>query len=242
MDTLDKRVQSQNGGKKSSKKTFKTASKKNSKRCSKGKILKEGYETKTGKKVSASCIKAQSATGKKTSKELSKYFKKKESKQKMAREKFPHEASIKCKKGQIKREGYEIKAHKSHTKNGTEINVKGHWVAPNCIQSVMGRSTKGEKLITLMEKDVLKPFGYSNIESLSVEQRQKALKKAIRAVKPLSIYRRIIAIATLNKNKDLKLYKILRQDADWIKTQVEYIKQKGFKASSKAVSKKVSKK
>ena len=34
------------------------------------------------------------------------------------------------------------------------------------------------------------------------------------------------AIATLNKNKDEKLYKILREDADWIKTQPEYIEKK----------------
>jgi hypothetical protein len=66
----------------------------------------------------------------------------------------------------------------------------------------MGRSTKGPKLITLMEKDVLKPFGYENVLSMDKLSRQKALKKAIQTIKPLSIYRRIIAITTLNKNKD----------------------------------------
>lgn len=238
MDTLNLRVYSQNGGKKTSKK----ASKKTSKKCSKGQILRKGYKTKTGKKVSSSCIKAQSATGKKTSKVLAKYIQKKESKQKQARQKFPKEASSKCKPGQIKREGYYTKAHKSHTKSGEEIKVKGHWVAPGCIDSVMGRSTKGPKLITLMEKDVLKPFGYSNVDSMTKQQRQKALKKAIQTIKPLSIYRRIIAIATLNKNKDTKLYKILREDADWIKTQPEYIKQKASKKASKKSSKKTSKK
>ena len=140
---------------------------------------------------------AQSATGKKTSKILKKYIEKKESKQKQSRQKFPKEAKMKCGKGEIKREGYYTKSHTSHSKSGKEINVKGHWVAPGCIPSVMGRSTKGPKLITLMEKDVLKPFGYKDIDTMSRTSRQKALKKAIQAIKPLSIYRRIIAIALI---------------------------------------------
>jgi hypothetical protein len=240
MDILNNCIYQQDGGKKDSKKSKKT-SKKSSKKCSKGQILREGYKTKSGKKVSAGCIKAQSATGKKTSKELKKYIEKKESKQKQAKQKFPKEATSKCGPGQIKREGYYTKAHMSHTKSGKEIDVKGHWVAPGCIDSVLGRNTKGVKLITLMEKDVLKPFGYEKVDLMTKLERQKALKKAIKVIKPLSIYRRIIAIATLNKNKDAKLYKILREDANWIKTQPEYIKQKSYKKSSKVTSKKSSK-
>lgn len=235
MDSLHKRVYKQNGDKKVSKN-------KSSKKCSKVQILREGYKTKTGKKVKSSCIKAQSATGKKTSKILKKYIEKKESKQKQSRQKFPKEAKIKCIQGEIKREGYYKKSHTSHSKSGKKINVKGHWVAPGCILSVMGRSTKGPKLITLMEKDVLKSFGYTKVENITKSSRQKALKKAIQTIKPLSIYRRIIAIATLNKNKNDKLYKILREDAKWIKTQPEYIKQKTSKKTSKNLSKKTSKK
>jgi len=140
------------------------------------------------------------------------------------------------------REGYYISTHSSHTKSGKTTSVKSHWVAPGCIESPLGRSTKGAKLITLMEKDVLKPFGYNSIESMSKSARQTALKKAIQTIKPLSIYRRIIAIATLNKNKDAKLYKILREDADWIKTQSEYLAKKASKKTSKKSSKKSSKK
>ena len=202
MEFLQSRIH-QNGGKKSSKKS----SKRSSKKCYKGSIMRQGYTTKTGKKVNPGCIEARSATGKKTSIKLKKYIEKKESKQKQARQKFPEEAKQKCKPGQIMREGYHIKSHSTHTKTGKKITVQGHWVAPGCITSPMGRSTKGVKSIILMEKDVLKPFGYTKVESMSKTARREALKKAIKAVKPLSIYRRIIAIATLNKNKDEKLYK-----------------------------------
>ena len=253
MEFITNRVQ-QNGGKKSYKKSSKKASKKSSKKssrkssrksskkCSKGQIMRQGYTTKTGKKVKSGCIEARSASGKKTSVELKKYIEKKESKQKQARQKFPEQARQKCKPGQIMREGYHIKSHQGHSKSCKKISVSGHWVAPGCIQSPMGRSTKGPKLITLMEKDVLKPFGYTKIETMGKTARREALKKAIKAVKALSIYRRIIAIATLNKNKDEKLYKILREDAEWIKTQPEYLASKASKKSSKKSSKKTSKK
>lgn len=204
--------------------------------------MREGYTTKTGKNVGSGYIEAHSATGKKTSIILKKFIEKKESKQKQSRQKFPKQANQNYGSGEIMREGYHIKAHDSHSKSGEKINIKGYWVASGCIQSPLGRSTKGNKVIVLMEKNVLKLFGYENIVSISKLKRQIALKKAIQAIKPLSVYRRIIAIATLNKNKDEKLYKILREDANWIKTQPEYLIKKASKKDSKKASKKDSKK
>ena len=204
--------------------------------------MRDGYTTKTGKIVNSECIQSISATGKKTSIQLKKYIEKKENIQKQARQKFPEESSKICSKGEIMREGYYIKEHSTHTKYGKKIQVKKHWVAPGCINSPLGRSTKGSKIITIMEKDVLKPFGYENIEKMSVNDRHSALKKAIKSIKPLSIYRRIIAIATLNKNKNKNLFDILREDAEWIKTQPEYITKKVSKKTSKKVSKKTYKK
>ena len=104
-----------------------------------------------------------------------------------------------------------------------------------------GGKKSSKKLFTL-EKDILKPFGYIKIESMSKISRQKALKKAIKIIKPLSVFRRLNAIAILNKNKNEKLYKILQEDAKWIKTQPEYISKKLSKKSSKKISKKSSKK
>lgn len=247
MDTLTQLKRVQN--KKLSKKPPKKPSKKPSKKCSKSQILRRGYTTKTGKKVSSGCIEATSGSGKKTSIELKKYIQKKESKQKQSRQKFPNEANQECKPGQILREGYYVHTHKSHSKLGKDTNVKSFWVKPGCVDSQLNRNTKGEKKIVLMEKDVLKSYGYTNIEAMSKISRHSALRKAIKNIKPLSIYRRVIAIASLNKNKNEKLYNILREDADWIKTQPEYIQHKKnskvtFKKlpkSSKKLSKKSSK-
>jgi len=201
-------------------------SKKIFKKCSKGQILREGYTTKTNKKVPSSCITAQSATGKKTSIEVKKYLKDKEKMHKTAMKKFSNEVPKKCPPGQILREGFKKGSYKSHSKKGKEINISGSWTKPECIPSVTGKSTKGPKLITIIEKDVLGKYGYLNVKTLSKGKRYSALRNAIKSIKPLSVYRRIVALSTLNKNKDQELYDILKNDADWIKTQDVYIKAK----------------
>ena len=86
----------------------------------------------------------------------------------------------------------------------------------------------------ILEKGVLEKYVYKNVLNLTKLQHHKVLKKAIKKIKPLSVYRRVLEIATLNKNKDSKLSKILKNDANLIKTQKEYIEneasnKKGFK-------------
>ena len=203
--------------------------------------MREGYTTRTGKRVGSGCITAQSNSGEKTSTKVREFLKKQEEMHELARQKFPEAASKKCQKGFIKREGYKRTSYKSYSKTGKNTLVKASWTAPSCIKSVTGKSKKGSKLITIIDKDVLGKYGYNNITSMVQTDRHRALRKAIKANKPLSIYRRIIAIATLNKNKDKKLYKVLREDAKWIKTQTEYIvKSTSKKSSKKASTKKAS--
>jgi len=145
---------------------------------------------------------------------------------KTAMKKFSNEVPKKCPPGQILREGFKKGSYKSHSKKGKEINISGSWTKPECIPSVTGKSTKGPKLITIIEKDVLGKYGYLNVKTLSKGKRYSALRNAIKSIKPLSVYRRIVALSTLNKNKDQELYDILKNDADWIKTQDVYIKAK----------------
>ena len=97
-------------------------------------------------------------------------------------------------KGQIKRSGYSTKT-----------------VKPTCIKD-RGLSGKGVNLFDL-DKDGLSKFGYKDIEDLTQLQRRRALGKAIRKLKPLSVFRRLIALSTLHRNTNAKLYKIFREDA-----------------------------
>ena len=202
-------------------------------KCPSGQIMRKGYTTKSGKHVSSDCIIAQSDTGKKTSKILAKYLSKKSKMHELMREKFPKAASKKCSKGYIKREGYRKKSFKSHSKKGKVISVKGYDVAPGCIKSVTGKSSKGKSLITIMDKDVLGKFGYRDVKNTSQTVRHDSLRKALKMIKPLSVYRRIIALATLNKD-DKKLYNLLRADAAWIKEQDIYVKSREISAAKSA--------
>jgi len=186
------------------------------KNCPKGFIMRSKYKTKKGTLVPEKCIKAQSNSGEKTSVKVEEYLKEKEKMYKEANKKFPKEVSKKCKRGYIKREGYKV------TKNINEKTID-YWVEPKCIKSQVNRSTKGSKDIVILEKDALKKFGYSDIVNKSFEERKKSLKKALLKIKALSVYRRLIAISTLNKNKNPKLYKKLQEDIKWLKTILERI-------------------
>jgi hypothetical protein len=76
---------------------------------------------------------------------------------------------------------------------------------------------RSNKLFTLKKGD-LKPYGYSNILTKGPRSRHIALGKAVRDIgKPLSIFRKLIALSTLNKNKNPKLSKIFKEDAYWLR-------------------------
>ena len=67
-----------------------------------------------------------------------------------------------------------------------------------------------------LEKGTLSKFGYSMKNSQ--QSRHKSLKKAIKSVKLLSIYRRLNALYILNKNRNPDNAKIFKDDAEWLKT------------------------
>jgi len=140
---------------------------------------------------------------------------------------------MKCPKGMILRNGYTRK-----------LKNKSNIVKPACIvaQSASGSKrseinapllkkrrqdclTRNRKYKThhkcnvlfQLEKGTLSKFGYSMKNSQ--ESRHKSLKKAIKHIKQLSIYRRLIALYVLNKNKYPENAKIFKNDAEWIKNK-----------------------
>lgn len=120
----------------------------------------------------------------------------------------------KCSKGQIIREG-SIRKHGS----------KKYTSKPTCIKAVGNAAKTGHKGVQLFEiqKNVLGNLGYKDIKNKTADSRRKALKKAIKKYKPLSVFREVNAIYVLNKNTNPELAKKLKCDRDWIKTQKEYI-------------------
>jgi Family of unknown function (DUF5771) len=184
--------------------------------CPRGKINRSSYTrtTSSGKKikVKTKCIKAQSQSGKKRSDLDKKIMAKKKREHTIARQKF---GTPKCKKGYIIKEGY-------HKKSTSRSN--GTWIPPTCAKargSSAKRGTKGKKLFRL-ESGTLGQFGYKKVKKLSKSKRRSSLKKALRKLKPLSVQRKLNAVAILQKNIDPKLTNILRNDIEWVKNTKEY--------------------
>lgn len=187
-------------GKKGSKRNSKKTSKKNSKHASKKVAVK-------GK-----CIKATSQTGEKTSIISREYLEERKQLHKLAREKF---GTPECAKGEIVKEGYRRKS-----KSGKQV-----WVQPTCVTS-KGKGVKQERLF-YVEPGRLSKYGYDELEGKSDLSRHKALKKAFQSgEKPLSVSRRLNALATLTKNTNPKLSHTFKEDSKWIKFTDEYANRK----------------
>ena len=139
-----------------------------------------------------------------------------------------------CSPGMILRKGYTIKNKKvkpkcikSQSASGlkrTQINapiIKK--MRQKCITRNKKYHTKHNcNVLFHLEKGTLSKFGYSMKNTQT--KRHISLKKAIKSIKPLAIYRRLIALYILNKNKQPYNAKIFKNDAEWIKTTKEYKK------------------
>ncbi len=184
------------------------------KKCPSGQISRKAYTKKSGTKVKSKCIKATSQSGKKRSTIDKKIMKRKSKEHSMAREKLG--GPKKCSKGEILREGYKKKSYK----RSSGKSVKGSWTAPSCVKSQTGRP-KGKQLFVL-EKGTLEKYGYHKIDTITRTARKKALKAALKDMKPLSLMRRINALYVLNEHKNPKLAAKFHEDAQFIKTTKEY--------------------
>lgn len=185
--------------------------------CPKGEIWRTGYKRlskKSSKKTSVKgkCISATSQTGKKTSITARHKLSKLKEEHKKSSKKF---GVPKCKSGEIVRDGY-----RRTSKTGKTVLVK-----PVCVKDV-GKKGKQERLFYI-EPERLSKYGYDSLESRSIDARHHALKDALASgEKPLSVYRRLIALSTLTKNTNPKLSEIIHDDAGWIQTTKEYMERK----------------
>jgi hypothetical protein len=201
--------------------------------CPQGEISRSAYTRKTssGKKirVKEKCIKAQSQSGKKRSTRDKKIMAREKREHTISRQKF---GTPKCKKGEIIKEGYHQKSYRRKTTGKRKgSTVHGVWVAPTCVKA-KGRAkstgSKGKKLFRL-ESGTLGKYGYTNVKKLSRPKRHSALKSALTDMNPLSVFRKVNALAILNKNQDPQMARIAEDDKKWIQRTSEYKNRKSSK-------------
>lgn len=202
-----------------------------SKNCGSNKIYRNGYtrKTRSGKliKVPGNCITATSQTGRKTSVETKRYL---QNRDRMHRQMSKKYGVTRCPPGTIERAGFvrkptKRKSYKRMSRSGSIVripatNVKRSEVPPTCVKDT-GIKGKGKQLFVL-EKNVLGKYGYDKVSTLSSTKRHEALKKALKRIKPLPLFRRLNALYVVNKNTNKNLARIFAEDRDWIKTRPEY--------------------
>ena len=77
----------------------------------------------------------------------------------------------------------------------------------------------GLALIGPLRKGTLRSFGYGSNNSAS--ERHSALKKAVKSEGALSIFRKLNAVATLNKNTNPTLSKKFLADRNWVRNNFD---------------------
>lgn len=88
-------------------------------------------------------------------------------------------------------------------------------------KSKVRRSKKKSKII-IPDKGLLSRYGYTNVKRLSLKKRHESLRRSLRENKPLSIYRRLVALSTLTRNINPKLSKKFKKDSKFVKKTKEY--------------------
>lgn len=79
--------------------------------------------------------------------------------------------------------------------------------------------TKTKTLIGPLKKGTLSQFGYSIDQIMTV--RRQAVKKAVKKYGALAIFRKLNAVATLQKNSSPENSKKFKADAAWLKKEYQ---------------------
>jgi len=109
----------------------------------------------------------------------------------------------KCKSGQIRRKSYTRK-----TKSGKRVHVKSR-----CIKD-LGASGRGKKIIPIGEH-----LGYGYSTKKSMKARRRSLKRAVSDKGHNKVIHALTARANLQHRTHPTVYKKMRQDINWLKTQ-----------------------
>ena len=138
---------------------------------------------------------------------------------------------LKCLSGMILRKGYTIKKRKvkpSCIIAQSASGLKRSEINAPILKKIQNNCTKRNKtykthnkcnILFHLEKGTLSKFGYSMKNSQRM--RHISLKKAIKSIKPLSIYRKLNALYVLNKNKHPYNAKLFKNDAEWLKKMIK---------------------
>jgi hypothetical protein len=173
-------------------------------KCPKRQFYRKSYTRKTskGKKVhvTGKCIRSQSRYNKPYT----------VNKTRMRGFRYTKRALKSCPTGYIKRAAFTRK-----TKYG-----KLSRVPEQCITNVgnPGKGYKNGPGIGPLRKGELSKYGYTNVASMSVTARHKALTKAIQDIGSLGVWRKLNAVSVYTRKTSPSVSKLFKADMDWIRS------------------------
>lgn len=107
-----------------------------------------------------------------------------------------------------------IKAASKELKRDSILKMK-----KKCLTNNKKNKTKHKcNILFELKKGTFTKFGYSMKNSKS--KRHTSLKKAMKIIKPLSIYRKLNALYILNKNRHPLNAKLFKNVAEWLKNKI----------------------
>lgn len=118
-------------------------------------------------------------------------------------------ATRKCGKGQIRRASYTRR-----TKSGKYVHVESR-----CIRD-MGLPGKGMNRIGTLKKGLLSKYGYTSQKS--IDERHTALRKAVAAYGPLSVLRKLNAVAVYTRRTAPAVSAIFKADMAWVRSSFKF--------------------
>ncbi len=113
-----------------------------------------------------------------------------------------------CPKNMIRRSGYKRKAYTR--KDGTR--VKATYVKSRCIID-RGLPGKGPKLIGKLKKGALAPYSIKD----NTKVREEILRKKVKSYGALDVFRKLNAVATLQKNTNPANSRKFIRDRNWVR-------------------------
>jgi hypothetical protein len=170
--------------------------------------------TKSGKsiRVKGGCIKSRSSTGKKGSVVDRQMISRRRASERRA-EMLTGTADLICPQGMIKRAGYVRKSHKRLTRANNIVHIPEKIVSAVCIPS---RGIGSSVRIPITNKNELGQFGYSDVLTLTQNQRKRILNKAINKLGYLPVIKKLNALSTLNRNTNPEVSYIFKTDQEWL--------------------------
>jgi hypothetical protein len=198
--------------------------------CPSGHILRESYISKSGKRVSARCIRKTGLMRGKSSEKTVRLLKK-ASMRAMHALRLSKKAGLptpqRCPRGMTLRKGYTRRSY--NRKTGT--HVRHALTHPGCIKT-RGKSSKKVKIVLDPEDHYLSEFGYHDVEDKTNEQRSIILHKLINHFLPekgtMATYNYVIrALNTryiYHRNTNPKIARIFKNDQRMISKEYKKVK------------------